>query len=205
MLLFYVDFRLGAFSVVAYYKWGIFDGTNYFVNIVSWLISESRIAKMEQGTYSPIVSHSEKKYIFHTIKRTSILFHFMFLLVRQVGSSYYHFILFSFWPVRRETWLMYFFGQSRRPATVLNLFWALTPRQSRANIPHPKQQIPLRLVVPSGVVTLSQDSTMHARSVLFSSINPINSEFNIWDHDGVLVNLWKPVGFRQGWLKGIAG
>ena len=131
MLLFYVDFRLGAFSVVAYYMWGIFDGRNYFVNIVSWLISESRIAKMEQGTCSPIVSHSEKKYIFHTIKRTSILFHFMFLLVRQVGSSYYHFILFLFWPVRRETWLRYFFGQSRRPATVLNLFWALTPRQSR--------------------------------------------------------------------------
>ena len=205
MLLFYVDFRLGVFSVVAYYKWGIFDGRNYFVNIVSWLISESRIAKMEQGTCSPIVSHSEKKYIFHTIKRTSILFHFMFLLVRQVGSSYYHFILFLFWPVRRGTWLRYFFGQSRRPATVLNIFWALTPRQSRAKHTHRKQQIPLRLVMPSGFVTLSQDSTMHARSVLFSSINPINSEFNIWDHDGLLVNLWKSVGFSQGWLKGIAG
>ena len=100
MLLFYVDFRLGAFSLVAYYRWGIFDGRNYFVNIVSWLICQ-----MEQGTCSPIVSHSGKKYIFHTIKRTSILFHFMFLLVRQVGSSYYHFILFLFWPVRRETWL----------------------------------------------------------------------------------------------------
>ena len=42
---------------------------------------------MEQGTCSPIVSHSEKKYIFHTIKRTSILFHFMFLLVRELSSS----------------------------------------------------------------------------------------------------------------------
>ena len=51
---------------------------------------------MEQGTCSPIVSRSEKKYIFHTIKRTIILFHFMFLLVRQVGSSYYHLYYFYF-------------------------------------------------------------------------------------------------------------
>ena len=127
MLLFYVDFRLGAFSVVAYqYKWGIFDGRNYFVNIVSWLISESRIAKMEQGTCSPIVSHSEKKYIFHTIKRTSILFHFMFLLVRQVGSSYYHLYYFYFdLSEERHDWGTSLDSQD-------DFFWALTPRQSRA-------------------------------------------------------------------------
>ena len=195
MLLFYVDFRLGAFSVVACYKWGIFDGRNYFVNIVSWLISESRIAKMGQGTCSPIVSHSEKKYIFHTIKRTSILFHFMFLLVRQVGSSYYHFILFLFWPVRRETWLRYFFGQSRRPATVLNLFWALTPRQSRAKHTPSKTANPTEIVHATWGCHPQSGFNNAQRSVLFSSINPINSEFNIWDHDGVLVNLWKPVGF----------